>query len=860
MKKRGLREYLVIAGLSAFVVIGLLIVGNHSLVGFAIFEDIVQGDFEEGTYSNTVYNSSGFVQLTSGESSGSYTSQVFNNSITSVWNNISWTSSAIGELPTEGLSETKFGSGNFNMEGVVALFHLNEENANSAPGGNDFEDKSGQDHHANESGGVTFATQGKLGNSVGFDGNDDAIILGDIEADNWEDIAISAWIKTSDTSNTQRIMGKDQVGVQGNFLFWFQGGGWKYQVLDEEGNWELASYTSTAPNDGQWHHMLGTTDNANNKIYLYVDGVEVAESTFSASTLDDGQNEEIVIGADSDVGAFEQVFNGNFDEIILFNRSLDANEVKDLYERGITQLNLSIRDCDDSLCDGENWTDISDNTSPQEFSLNNIYFQYRFMFETDDSDFTPELYNVSVDYSPSGPTVEIISPSDDEILDINTSLNLNFSIVNITALDICWYNLNGGENITLNDCQNTTFNASDGIYTLNMFVNDTYNHESSDSVNFRVIATGVVVNINQPTGTKTSRTNIPLEYDVSGNNLTCTYEIRFTTGTSVKSNTTLSNCSGTTFDVSTDGDYSAFIYLRNLMNVTNSTSSNFSVSTVSGNSVNNQDGGGGGGGGSSYVPVQNELEIGDLGDVIISPGEQKVLELNVKNTKNVVLNKCKIVSSDGFSDWIDYSGEIKNIYMGEIADFLFTLSVPEDATMSSVIDSVNLECVEDSFTIPLNLILIDSDLNIEITESVYESDDRLIVMYSAFSESDGWKDFNISLYDSMGNLLMVEEVSLEFDGENTLYKDVAFDVSSVDKGILKISVSEQGLIIEQSEFALGSTSAITGFAFVDQYLKGNFIYLIVGGLILLVAGLFIIKILKNYRKRRNVSKKYRRFL
>ena len=206
-------------------------------------------------------------------------------------------------------------------ESIVAMFNFDDNEANDISLNNNDGAVTG----------ATWTSDGKYGGAYSFDGNDDAINLGDIEADNWEDIAISAWIKTSDTSNTQRIMGKDQVGVQGNFLFWFQGGGWKYQVLDEEGNWDLATYSSTAPNDGQWHHMIGTTDNANNKIYLYVDGVKVAESTFSASTLDDSQNEEIVIGADSDVGSYEHVFNGNFDEIILFNRSLDANEVKQIY-------------------------------------------------------------------------------------------------------------------------------------------------------------------------------------------------------------------------------------------------------------------------------------------------------------------------------------------------------------------------------------------------------------------------------------------------------------------------------------------------------------------------------------------------
>jgi hypothetical protein len=54
-------------------------------------------------------------------------------------------------------------------------------------------------------------------------------------------------------------------------------------------------------------------------------------------------------------------------------------------------------------------------------------------------------------------------------------------------LDFCWYNINGGENIFLINCLNSTFNVSgDGDYSLNIYVNDSLGEQSFDDVNFSV--------------------------------------------------------------------------------------------------------------------------------------------------------------------------------------------------------------------------------------------------------------------------------------------------------------------------------------------------------------------------------------
>ena len=87
------------------------------------------------------------------------------------------------------------------------------------------------------------------------------------------------------------------------------------------------------------------------------------------------------------------------DEVAVWNRSLTAGEILDIYKRGALRLNLSVRSCDDSSCDTEQFADITD-ISPQDLAItDNQYFQYKFAFETDNATYTPKLFNTTVGYT-----------------------------------------------------------------------------------------------------------------------------------------------------------------------------------------------------------------------------------------------------------------------------------------------------------------------------------------------------------------------------------------------------------------------------------------------------------------------------
>ena len=122
-------------------------------------------------------------------------------------------------------------------------------------------------------------------------------------------------------------------------------------------------------------------------------------------------------------------FNGSIDEVIIFNRSLTTDEIKKLYERGITKLNTSIRSCDDSECTDKTWTNIGTNNLLDLNELYNQYFQYKTIFTTENTSYSPELYNVTINYGFSvAPLILSIwyEPSNaTELSDINLYLNIS---------------------------------------------------------------------------------------------------------------------------------------------------------------------------------------------------------------------------------------------------------------------------------------------------------------------------------------------------------------------------------------------------------------------------------------------------
>lgn len=146
----------------------------------------------------------------------------------------------------------------------------------------------------------------------------------------------------------------------------------------------------------------------------------------------------------------------------------------------------------------DNLTDSTKNcliSNPSDFydASRKAYFM---VYATDPNDLSDTFQNIIyTDYTkldviinlPSEINIDVPSPSQE--FGFNTSISLNYTITNTTSISSCWYNLDNGENFTIPNCANTTFNASVSSHTLYLFSNTTDDILSNDSVTFTISIT-----------------------------------------------------------------------------------------------------------------------------------------------------------------------------------------------------------------------------------------------------------------------------------------------------------------------------------------------------------------------------------
>jgi len=128
------------------------------------------------------------------------------------------------------------------------------------------------------------------------------------------------WFKADTTASNDGIMDIGGfAGAHGEFAFFITGNKLLLQLNNYDENLRIA-FSDTA----SWHQVCGVLDNPNN--YFYLDGVLV-NSSVKAETLDFSSSKTIIGGYYSSL----YLFDGNVDNVQIWDRPLRANEVADLY-------------------------------------------------------------------------------------------------------------------------------------------------------------------------------------------------------------------------------------------------------------------------------------------------------------------------------------------------------------------------------------------------------------------------------------------------------------------------------------------------------------------------------------------------
>jgi hypothetical protein len=178
---------------------------------------------------------------------------------------------------------------------------------------------------------------GKYSSAIKFDGVNDYADVGKSGLDPSGAITISSWINPGLTGSTYNTIARKV----NSYIFRLQtNGALAGYIYSGEGFYYAAgSGTGIISSNSGWKFVAMTYDSTDGvrKTKLYVNGVEVPSySTQSVvpGGIDQNSN-DVFVGSYAGTSHF---FNGTIDEVMIFNRSLSADEVAALYETSAKKL------------------------------------------------------------------------------------------------------------------------------------------------------------------------------------------------------------------------------------------------------------------------------------------------------------------------------------------------------------------------------------------------------------------------------------------------------------------------------------------------------------------------------------------
>ena len=171
--------------------------------------------------------------------------------------------------------------------------------------------------------------------SMTFDGSSDYAFVGTSSLGITSAITVSAWVKIPTTNtggggtNIQTIICEDTTsGGQRNWNLSWRGTGYDYfqwSVFAPNGAATTILSSGVVPNDGFWHHVMGTYDGTTgtNGVKLYVDGSLSNQATASFAGINSNTGSEATIGALTGGGG--RYFLGEIDEVAVWDSDQSSN-------------------------------------------------------------------------------------------------------------------------------------------------------------------------------------------------------------------------------------------------------------------------------------------------------------------------------------------------------------------------------------------------------------------------------------------------------------------------------------------------------------------------------------------------------
>lgn len=217
-------------------------------------------------------------------------------------------------------------------EGLVGYYPFNGNANDESPNSND----------GTINGAVLTNDRFGLSNSAyNFDGNDYISIIDD-QSIRPINFTISIWCRFDNLNGLQLLLDKHLgSGALDSYEIWFQNNQ-MWGTIDNQSGFGPFIPPSFVPNIQNWDHITYTFDDDNNIQKLFINSTMVEESSVNISIGYD--NEPLLIGASNDQQNPKFFFNGDLDDIRIYNRVLSENEITELFEDspslGISDLTL----------------------------------------------------------------------------------------------------------------------------------------------------------------------------------------------------------------------------------------------------------------------------------------------------------------------------------------------------------------------------------------------------------------------------------------------------------------------------------------------------------------------------------------
>ena len=190
-------------------------------------------------------------------------------------------------------------------------------------------------YNGTASNGVTFGeTYAAVGQGASFDGaNDYVVVNAAVQNPTAQDVSVSIWVNIAksqvqvpfaENNTTASLSLFDILIVADNTV--------STRIRDSDGLPNVMSASGGTLTTNAWNHVVSTWQYATDTISIYVNGAFI--NSASDANVGTVAVTTATIGALINQSGINVPFNGQIDEVRLYNRALTADEIKQLYRMG----------------------------------------------------------------------------------------------------------------------------------------------------------------------------------------------------------------------------------------------------------------------------------------------------------------------------------------------------------------------------------------------------------------------------------------------------------------------------------------------------------------------------------------------